>query len=100
MPRNYEKKLNLGAGGNWSKSGWEVLDHGTKTLFQPRGQAWALPYPDETFEIIFSSHMIEHISHYKIEQVICEINRVLKVDGVVRILTPEESKNAENDAPN
>ena len=95
MQRNYETKLNLGAGLNWSKNGWETLDHSTKTLFRPRGQAWSLPYPDETFEVIFSSHMVEHISHYKIEQVICEINRVLKTDGIVRILTPDLRKLAQ-----
>ena len=88
----HERKLNLGAGDNWSKEGWEVLDHSSKTLFGFRPQAWSLPFPDKTFDVVFTSHMIEHISHYKIEQVICEINRVLKYNGVLRILTPDLQK--------
>lgn len=86
-------KLNLGAGYNWRKDGWEVLDHDIVTNpFNLRKQAWELPYHDEQFDIIFCSHVIEHISHFKIEQVISEINRVLKKDGIIRFLTPDLRK--------
>ena len=71
-------KLNLGSGSQWRKDGWEVLDHMIVTNpFNLREQAWELPYPDEQFDIIFCSHVIEHISHFKIEQVISEINNML-----------------------
>lgn len=36
--------------------------------------------------------MIEHISHFKIEEVLCEINRVMKVGGILRVLTPDLKK--------
>lgn len=86
-------KLNLGAGSNWRKDGWEVLDHMIVTNpFNLRKQAWELPYHDEQFDIIFCSHVIEHISHFKIEQGISEINRVLKKDGIIRFLTPDLRK--------
>jgi SAM-dependent methyltransferase len=90
--RNYSNKLNLGAGPIWKKEGWEVLDHSCVTLLKLRNQAWRLPYPINTFDIVFCSHMFEHISHFKIEQVICEINRVMKENGILRILTPDLKK--------
>lgn len=93
--KEYEKckKLNLGAGYGWKKEGWASLDHSKSNGFlKPINQAWDLPYDDEQFEIIFSSHMIEHISHFKIEETICEINRVMKKGGILRLLTPDLRK--------
>ncbi|MBI5245405.1 MAG: methyltransferase domain-containing protein [Elusimicrobia bacterium] len=60
--------------------------------FHLRKQAWDLPYRDEAFEVIFCSHVIEHISHFKIEQALCEINRVMQKDGILRLLTPDLKK--------
>ena len=89
--KGYEKckKLNLGAGYGWKKEGWISLDHSKSDgLLKLSKQAWDIPHDDEKFEIIFCSHMIEHIPHFKIEQMICEINRVMKKGGILRLLTP------------
>jgi len=98
------RKLNLGAGKNWQKDGWEVLDHSMKAASCGlKEQAWELPYKDFSFDCVFCSHMFEHISHFRIEKVICEINRVLARDGILRILTPDLKKIASayvnNDRP-
>ena len=87
------KYFNLGAGTEWSKKGWETLDHDdvTKPL-KLRNQAWKLPYDNELFEIVFCSHVIEHISHFQIEKTICEINRVMKKDGILRLIAPDLKK--------
>ena len=87
------QKFNLGAGYGWAKEGWEVLDHDLVVKpFQIRKQAWDLPYRDESFQTVFCSHVFEHISHFKIEQVICEINRVMDKDGILRLLVPDLKK--------
>lgn len=78
-------KLNLGAGALWSKAGWTTVDH---NLRKP-SVAWSIPLADGSCSIVFSSHMIEHIPHYKVEKVLCEVNRVLEVGGLLRILTPD-----------
>ncbi len=88
--KNYSNKLNLGAGTIWKKEGWEVLDHSSVKLLKLRDQAWKTPYPDSQFDIVFTSHMFEHISHFKIEQTICEINRIMK---------PEFLKSSSEDIP-
>jgi len=85
-------KLNLGIQ-NWKKAGWETLDHHKRvSIFSLRYQAWDMPYPDNYFEQVFTSHMVEHIPSRKIEQTIVEINRVMKPGGILRILTPDLRK--------
>lgn len=91
--KSEEKKLNLGAGWKWKRlEGWKVLDHSVSNFLFLRKQAWELPYQDDRFSEVFCSNMIEHVSHYKIEQVICEINRVMKRDGILRLITPDLRK--------
>ena len=86
-------KFNLGAGHSWQKDGWEVLDHDLISKpFRLRRQAWDLPYADESFQTVFCSHVIEHISHFKIESTLCEINRVMKKEGILRLAAPDLRK--------
>ncbi len=87
-------KLNLGAGACWKPlEGWCVSDHRKGWLKVQ--QAWDLPYADKSFEVVFCSHMIEHVPSAKAEKVFYEINRVLKPGGVLRLLTPDLRKLAE-----
>ena len=44
--------------------------------------------PDESCDVVFCSHVFEHIPHIRLPMVISEINRVLKPGGVFRMLTP------------
>lgn len=78
-------KLNLGAGRGWKKEGWISIDH----AINKRTPCWRIPLPDHSCDIVFTSHMVEHISHYRIEQTIIEINRVLRIGGRIRLLTPD-----------
>jgi SAM-dependent methyltransferase len=84
-----EMKLNLGCGYNWSKEGWVTLDHNVLKPFSLPRQAWDLPFEDASCEMVFCSHMIEHISHFRIEMTLAEINRIMKSGGVLRLLTPD-----------
>ncbi|MEP4497622.1 MAG: class I SAM-dependent methyltransferase, partial [Ekhidna sp.] len=46
----------------------------------------SLPYPDESFNSIFSSEVFEHVSN--IDEMILELNRVLKDGGKMLITIP------------
>mgnify|MGYP003648162395 FL=1 len=48
-----------------------------------------LPFPDNTFDIVYASHVIEHVKRDEIEQVLKEWVRVTKVDGKIRVATPD-----------
>ena len=58
------------------------------------GKAWDTKLPSNCFDIVFSSHMLEHIPHFRVEKTIAEFNRITKVDGIVRILVPDLKKAA------
>ncbi len=49
-------------------------------------------FPDEYADLIYACHVLEHISHNKISEVLKEWQRVLKKNGVLRISVPDIDK--------
>lgn len=47
-----------------------------------------LPVPTETFDIVFSSHTLEHFGWVSVDKVLKEWTRVLKIGGELRIVVP------------
>jgi len=85
------KKLNVGASPIWDKKNWYTLDHKKRVGSEDKsllGDAGNIPLGGNTCSTIFTSHMFEHIPHVRLEKILLEFNRVLNVDGVLRILTP------------
>jgi len=86
------KKINVGAGARWHESGWEVLDNGSgdySPAWKHKGKCWDSGLPSSTYDIVFCSHMLEHVPHFRLERTIAEFNRILKVGGTIRILVPD-----------
>lgn len=52
-----------------------------------------LPYPDEFFDVVVASHVIEHLS--KIDFCLKEMDRVLKKGGVMLLATPTKPPGAD-----
>lgn len=48
-----------------------------------------LPFPDESFDVAYSSHFLEHLTPPKALQILKEIKRILKPNGIVRIVVPD-----------
>lgn len=87
-------KLNLGSNKNWRKEDWITIDHRIEkeSRSAKHGDAANMSLPSGSCSIVFSSHMFEHISHYKLTHVLLEINRILEVGGLLRILIPDLEK--------
>ena len=47
-----------------------------------------LPIPDQTFDIVYSSHTLEHFGFNSVQIVLKEWARVLKVGGELRLIVP------------
>ena len=47
------------------------------------------PFADNSFDYLFSEHMIEHLNFPQGQQMLAECRRVLKSGGVLRIATPD-----------
>ena len=48
-----------------------------------------LPFEDNSIDVIFSSCMLEHFTKEQGEQFIKECKRVLKINGIIRIVVPD-----------
>lgn len=84
-----EKKLQLGCGRNWLE-GWLNSDYFPRTSdILQLDVTVALPFEDDTFDYIFSEHVIEHISYPEGAYMLEECFRVLKPGGVLRVGTPD-----------
>lgn len=47
-----------------------------------------IPVPDQVFDIVFSSHTLEHFSFQALDKIIKEWTRILKVGGELRLIVP------------
>lgn len=49
-------------------------------------------FPNEYADLIYASHVLEHVSHCKLSEVLKEWYRVLKKNGILRISVPDFDK--------
>jgi SAM-dependent methyltransferase len=48
-----------------------------------------LPFPDESFDAVYGSHVLEHLEPDTAAQLLRECHRVLRPGGIVRIVVPD-----------
>jgi predicted SAM-dependent methyltransferase len=82
-------KLHVGCGPN-VLDGWLNADRCPASPLVLRLDA-TKPFAlgDETFDYVFSEHMIEHLTHSQGHFMLAECFRILKHGGIVRISTPD-----------
>lgn len=82
-------KIEIGSGPN-KKKGWLTLD-----LSRDADLYWDLkykmPFSENTFEIIYCSHLLEHFPYKNLKKLLIDIRRVLKKDGQFLIAVPDAS---------
>jgi SAM-dependent methyltransferase len=73
--------------------GFETLDiTPKKNVDYVRDCAKKLPFGNCTFDIVYASHVLEHIPWYQVEEVLREWVRILKPDGYMEIWVPDAIK--------
>ena len=81
--------LNLGCGRR-THPAWTNLDF---TPAAPEVRAWDLrkgiPFPDSSVDVVYHSHLLEHLPHQEGAFLIREGYRVLRPGGVLRIVVPD-----------
>jgi len=81
--------LNLGCGNryhpdwtniNFTSTGESVIAHNLRT---------SIPFPDQSFDLVYHSHVLEHFSKTEAEPFIKECYRVLRPQGILRVVVPD-----------
>jgi predicted SAM-dependent methyltransferase len=80
--------LNIGCGGTYFPE-WNNCDLLPRQHIASIDLRKPLPYLDSTFDAVYSSHVLEHFRPKEAKKMIREIFRVLKPNGVCRIVTPD-----------
>jgi|RhiMethySRZTD1v2_1073278.scaffolds.fasta_scaffold15542_6 SAM-dependent methyltransferase len=50
---------------------------------------YGLPLPDQSCDVVYSSHIIEHFDRAGARQFLCDCRRLLKPAGIVRVVAPD-----------
>lgn len=81
--------LNLGCGSRFHKD-WVNLDkHPTNSQVQKYDIQHGIPFPENTFDMVYHSHLLEHLSLDKVSSFTKECFRVLKPGGILRVVVPD-----------
>lgn len=89
LAREPAAKLHLGCGDNILK-GWLNTDYYPASADIPHIDATVrFPLPDDRFELVFSEHMIEHLTPAGAINMLKESLRVLRPGGRIRVSTPD-----------
>lgn len=103
-PATSRQILNIGAGDYFNASGWTRLDYNDdKELVGERIQRLCdvnfdllsgepLPFDNDTFDGIYTSHTVEHLHNEDAERIIKDCFRILKPGGVLRVVCPSIDK--------
>jgi predicted SAM-dependent methyltransferase len=88
------KMLNIGCGSNYHHA-WINIDLVPKSLdVKAMDILNGLSYNDNEFDVCYSSHLIEHLDGDQLIFFLSECFRVLKSGGILRLVTPDLEKTA------
>ncbi len=83
------KFLNVGCGSSYHID-WVNIDYNSNSPYvQAHDIRKGLPFADETFDAVYSSHVLEHLSPDEGKQLLRDMKRVLKTGGIVRVIVPD-----------
>tara|TARA_B100001540_G_C15786391_1_gene633418 strand:+ start:933 stop:1781 length:849 start_codon:yes stop_codon:yes gene_type:complete len=93
-----KKFLNVGAG-KFNHKFWTNVDYGSEQYAKIQNEFVELnlmkkpkfPFDDNSIELIYTSHTIEHITDESVINFIKESQRILKKGGVLRITCPDSN---------
>ena len=84
--------VNVGCGA-WFDPRWINLDgEATAAGVRRYDCREKLPFADGSVDVVYSSHLIEHLPPAVCVDFVCDIHRVLKSGGVIRLATPDLEK--------
>ena len=81
------KRLHIGCGQNYMK-GWENVDIFSLHKADCYANVSALPYPLESFDLVYACHVLEHVNRHLIIATLIHWRSLLKEKGILRLSVP------------
>lgn len=89
MDNNLERYLHIGCGGVILPTPFENLDTRPLLGVDHISGASKLDFPDNSFDLVYSSHVLEHFKRAETQAVLDEWVRIVKPGGTLRISVPD-----------
>lgn len=81
--------LNLGCGDRFHPS-WTNLDvEPADASVRAHDVTTGLPFPDAGFDVVYHSHLLEHMARDRAPALLAECRRVLRPGGTIRVVVPD-----------
>jgi predicted SAM-dependent methyltransferase len=81
--------LNVGCGNKFHKAWFNVDMTSNSVDVIATNLLKGIPFPDNHFDVVYHSQVLEHIPKEKAQDFIKECYRVLKNDGIIRVVVPD-----------
>lgn len=81
-------KINLGGGPGFKHEGWLNFDEFGENCYT-FSECSTLPLPDNSVDLVYSSHTLEHLNDDAVARLLAEAHRVLKRGGTLLLKLPD-----------
>ena len=81
--------LNMGCGSRFHPEWTNVNFTSTSDRVLAHNLTQGIPFPDASFDVVYHSHLLEHFPKAEAESFLSECCRVLRPQGVLRIVVPD-----------
>ena len=81
--------LNLGCGNRFHPDWTNVNFTSSSEGVIPHNLTKGIPFPDESFDVVYHSHLLEHFTTIAAESFLKECYRVLRPQGILRVVVPD-----------
>ena len=87
--RPNSNKLNIGCGDHFHADWCNIDVRSTEPSVFEFDVRQGLPFADDSFDVIYHSHVLEHLTNVDGERLMSECRRVLRPGGVLRVVVPD-----------
>ena len=81
-------RLNIGCGSRFHNSWLNIDQYGDNSQIFSWNILDGQPFPDESIDVVYSAHVLEHFDRVGANLFLNEIYRILKPSGILRIVVP------------
>jgi SAM-dependent methyltransferase len=81
--------LNIACGERYNDKWINIDFHATSSDVRKVNILSGLPFDDASFEVVYCSHFLEHLSLEQVTMLVREVLRILKPNGIFRVVVPD-----------